>query len=302
MRFWHSSQTAVQVARLLVWLSHQPRLAELLPQGAGESTERLLLQEGLLRPSLLWLFEAPWYGRLVTAFDGHTVPGQLLVVGLRKRFMEDETRAALEEGRRQVLVVGAGLDTLSWRLASAYPGATFVEVDHPATQAVKRRALKGLGPLPRNLHLLPVDLARTPLDRALHRLATWRREAPSVVLAEAVLMYLDEARVSAFLEAVHRCSGPGSRLLLTCIREDVHSAARREPGARWLVEWGLRLMGEPLRWCIQEEALGRFLEHHGFRSDDAPRRVDLHQRYLVPAGLAELSARGFEFPAVADKV
>ncbi|HLM48830.1 MAG TPA: SAM-dependent methyltransferase, partial [Myxococcaceae bacterium] len=270
-------------------------------KGSAESTERLLLQEGLLIPWLLWLFDAPWYGRLLTSIEQHTVPGQMLVVGLRKRFMDDETRAALARGVRQVLVVGAGLDTLCWRLTSEYPETTFVEADHPATQAVKRRALEGLGGLPRNLHLLPVDLVRTPLDKALRGLPVWQTEAPSVVVAEAVLMYLEEASVLAFLEAVRRCTGPESRLLLTCIREGTYGGAKKERGARWFMELGLQLMGEPIRWRIREEALRGFLARHGFRPEDSPERVDLHRRYLVPAGLSELSAEGFEFPAVAEK-
>lgn len=297
----HFSRTAVKVARVVAWLDRQPRLAPLLPKGAAASTERLLFQAGLLKPWMLRLFSAPWYGRLLTSIEKHTVPGQSLIVGLRKRFMDDETRAALAGGSRQVLVVGAGLDTLCWRLAPEYPDVTFVEVDHPATQAVKRRALEGMGPPPPNLHLLGVDLSRTPLEEALSGLPAWRKEAPSVVIAEAVLMYLEEAHVSAFLEAVRRCTGPGSRLLFTYLLDDSDGKPTTSRGMRWMIEQSLRLAGEPLSWSVHEGALRPFLERHGFQLDDSPERVDLHRRYLVPAGLSELSLRGIEYPAVAEK-
>ncbi|HEX8826107.1 MAG TPA: hypothetical protein VF794_39745 [Archangium sp.] len=86
----------------MAWLDRQPRLAPLLPKGAAASTERLLLQVGLLKPWMLRLFSAPWYSRLLTSIEKRTVPGQILLVGLRKRFMDEETRAALVGGSRQV--------------------------------------------------------------------------------------------------------------------------------------------------------------------------------------------------------
>ncbi len=302
MRSQHFSRTAVKVARFVAWLDRQPRLAPLLPKGAAASTERLMLRAGLLKPWMLRLFSAPWYGRLLTSIEKRTVPGQSLMVGLRKRFMDDETRAALAGGSRQVLVVGAGLDTLCWRLAPEYPDVTFVEVDHPATQAVKRGALDAMGPRPPNLHLLGVDLSRTPLEEALSGLPVWRKEASSVVIAEAVLMYLEEAHVSAFLMAVHRCTGPGSRLIFTYILNDLNGKPTTSRGMRWVIDQSLRAAGEPLLWSVREGALGPFVERHGFRLDDSPERVDLHRRYLVPAGLSELSVRSIEFPAVAEKV
>ncbi|HYO58367.1 SAM-dependent methyltransferase [Archangium sp.] len=296
-----ASQTAVKVGRMVALLARQPRLAPLLPKGAAETMERLMIHTGLLKPWMLRFFAAPWYGRLMTSIERHTVPGQVLSIGLRKRFMDDETRAALAKGMRQVLVVGAGLDTLCWRLASEYPEVTLIELDHPATQAVKREALEGLGPLPPNLHLVGVDLTRTPLEEALSRLAVWRRDVPSVVIAEAVLMYLEEIHVSAFLEALHRCTGPGSRLLCTCFRWSVHGQAAVGKGVQRMIETALRLAGEPLLWAVREGELGPFLARHGFRQDASTERVDLHRRYLVPAGLPEVPVSVLEFPVVADR-
>ncbi|WP_257461412.1 class I SAM-dependent methyltransferase [Archangium lipolyticum] len=289
------------MSRIIAMLARQPRFAPLLPRGAAEASERLLHQVGLLRPWMLQILGAPWYGRLVSALERHTFPGMCLEIGLRKRFMDDETRAALADGTRQVLVVGAGLDTLCWRLAPEFPEVTFVEVDHPATQAMKREALGGMGPLPSNLHLAEADLSRVPLDEVLSRLPVWRMEAPSVVIIEAVLMYLDPASVSALLKALHRSTGPGSQLLLTCVRNDEHGRLRAGPVTRWVTETGLRRAGEPLLWDIREGELAFFMERHGFRLDESPERVDLHRRYLVPAGLLEEPVEGVEFPAVAKR-
>lgn len=48
-------------------------------------------------------------------------------------------KAAIEQGARQVLVLGAGFDTLCLRLAPQYPHVRFFEVDHPASTSSRSR-------------------------------------------------------------------------------------------------------------------------------------------------------------------
>ena len=69
------------------------------------------------------------------------LPGILLHYALRKRFIEESARAFLERGGQQLVVLGAGFDTLAARIAEERPGVVCVEVDHPATQETKRRVL-----------------------------------------------------------------------------------------------------------------------------------------------------------------
>ena len=63
-----------------------------------------------------------------------------LFVAMRSRFAEDSARRAIDEGVRQILVLGAGLDTFAYRLQPAGDLRVF-ELDHPATQSDKRRRL-----------------------------------------------------------------------------------------------------------------------------------------------------------------
>jgi methyltransferase (TIGR00027 family) len=66
--------------------------------------------------------------------------GLRLFVAMRSRFAEDSARRAIEKGVRQILVLGAGLDTFAYRLERTLDLRIF-ELDHPATQAEKRRRL-----------------------------------------------------------------------------------------------------------------------------------------------------------------
>jgi methyltransferase (TIGR00027 family) len=90
-----------------------------------------------------------------------------IFVAFRSSFAEDALRRAFEGGVRQLVVLGAGLDTYAYRnpLGEAL---RMYEVDHPATQAWKRRRLAEEGiTVPGNLALVPVDFERESLADAL---------------------------------------------------------------------------------------------------------------------------------------
>jgi methyltransferase (TIGR00027 family) len=68
---------------------------------------------------------------------------------------------------RQLVVLGAGLDTYAYRNPLGEALRMF-EVDHPATQAWKLRRLAEAGiPVPANLAHVPVDFERADLAEAL---------------------------------------------------------------------------------------------------------------------------------------
>jgi methyltransferase (TIGR00027 family) len=90
-----------------------------------------------------------------------------LFIAVRARFAEDSLTEALERGVRQVVVLGAGLDTYAYR-TSVGDRLRIFEVDHPATQAWKRdRLAEASIPVPPNLTFAPADFERETLADAL---------------------------------------------------------------------------------------------------------------------------------------
>ena len=233
------------------------------------------------------------------ALEKPILAGQMLHLVLRKRFLDDEVRAAIEAGATQVLVIGGGFDTLSLRLAKEFPAVSFLEVDHPPTHEVKARAVTEMGDERPNLRLEGVDLAQRSLAEFLQQSPDWSIEAMSAVVAEGVLMYLTEADVVAFLEAVRDCTRQGSRLLFTYVYEGALS--RKNLG--WLggaLTLFLKLSGEPFRWGVSPAGLEPFLEVHGYRTLAGAERFDLERRYLRAAGLADRKVARFERVAAAE--
>ena len=64
-------------------------------------------------------------------------------IAARSRLVEDELADAVAAGVRQYVVLGAGFDTFAYR--NPFPELRVFEVDHPDTQAVKRRRLADAG-------------------------------------------------------------------------------------------------------------------------------------------------------------
>jgi methyltransferase (TIGR00027 family) len=298
MRASRPSLTAAKIARGIALVSVDPRVRELLPRGCVETNEQLLLETRLAKPWMFRLYRKPWFQRYVHWVGRHTVAGQMMTLPVRKRFMDDEVRSAIERGARQLLVVGAGFDTLALRIANQYPDVVCFEVDHPATQRPKRRAVEALELARPNLHLVSVDLAERSLPEALARLEGFRKDALSVTVVEGVLMYLDESDVIAFLEGLRASVAPGSTLLFTHLRTD--ESGRLYTGKNTgLMRASLALLGEPLQWGIGRDELGDFLKRRGFRWEQSPTPEELRRRYLEPVGLGEEIVGDFELMAVA---
>jgi methyltransferase (TIGR00027 family) len=90
-----------------------------------------------------------------------------LFIAVRTRFAEDTLATAFGSGVRQLVVLGAGLDTYAYRNPFGDCLRIF-EVDHPATQAWKRQRLQDAAiPLPRSLTFVPVDFERETLAERL---------------------------------------------------------------------------------------------------------------------------------------
>ena len=246
------SATAYLVAKGLLFLSFDPQLGFLVPASAAEASGWFVESRRLLRS-----MERAWFRALVRLLQSLTVPGILLHYALRKRYLEETVRNGLRDGFRQVVILGAGFDTLARRLHREFPEAAFLEVDHPWTQREKERVLSFRGGCGANLHFLPVDFARQQLAVTLSRSGLYDLTLDTLFVAEGVLMYLKPPEVDAIFGAVgqHRRK---SRFAFTFIEPEGFVNASPLLGL-WL-----RLRGEPFQWSIRPDYLPAYLRCRGW--------------------------------------
>lgn len=132
--------------------------------------------------------------------SGATYRPRRLFFAARARFAEDRVAAAVAAGVRQVVILGAGMDTFAYR--NPHPGLRVFEVDHPATQTWKRQRLTAAGiDLPDTLTFVPVDFESQTLETELAE-AGFDRSDPAVFVWLGVVFYLTPQAVLSTLEYI----------------------------------------------------------------------------------------------------
>jgi methyltransferase (TIGR00027 family) len=125
-----------------------------------------------------------------------------LFTAARSRIAEDALSGAVERGVRQIVILGAGLDTFALRNPHGALEIRIYEVDHPATQAWKRQRLVDaqIAPPPW-LVFVPVDFERDDLIEKLAA-AGFQQKSPAFFTWLGVVPYLTQDAVTRTLQSM----------------------------------------------------------------------------------------------------
>ena len=266
MRQDKPSRTASKVAMNIITLGAKPGMDKIFPPGTVQATEKLLIASGAASARTVRWSRSQRVRSIYEAFDW-MLPGQFEAFAHRKAFCERQVRDGISTGATQILVLGAGYDTMGWRLAPEFPGKPYFEIDHPATAHLKAKGIDAMGRRD-NLCLIAEDLDQHKLSDVLKNNASWNQSARTVIVAEGLLMYLAHEAVRELFCQCATIAGAGSRIAFSYIPA---GADGRPDAGRWtgLVLWLQKAIGEPWIWSIQPEELGPFLKELGWIHDPA---------------------------------
>lgn len=263
MREHKPSATANVIACSTIFLSREPRYAHLVPALTVEASTWFVEACSRLLPLLIGLMGRRWFRTGVAWVERAIVPGIMLHYLLRKRWIEGHVRASLAEGVAQVVILGAGFDTLALRLHREFPHVRFFEIDHPATQQVKRRTLEGRSILAANITFIAADLTQDSLENALLSKSDFRDQTDTLVIAESVLMYLQPHHLEAIFKFLREHTDLHSRFLFTFMEPRDNGKISFRNATRLLDYW-LWWRGEPFTWSMRRQAMPIFLRDRGF--------------------------------------
>lgn len=304
------SATAYLIATSTLFVAADPQAGHLIPARAVELSAAFVAARSRIARRALRELRHRRARPFVSALERLTIPGIQLHYALRKLYLEETLRAALSEGIRQVVIFGAGYDTLALRLHETFPDTQFIETDHPATQRRKTHALaaaRACGELdsraPRqptpNLHFLPLDLTRQQLAATLSTFDAYRASARTLFIAEGLLMYLSPTEVSNLFQTIRECGGVGSRIAFTFMEPQADGRVNFRTRSRVVDAW-LSRRGELFKWGIERAALPCYLSARGFRLREIATDETFRRRYLEPRALANLPLASGEYACVAD--
>jgi len=274
-----ASRTALLIAASLVLLHRDPKHSSLVSKTSADLCAQVLETYSSQTRLFLKIVRRGWFRPIAKLIERITIPGILLHYALRKKCIATLVRSALTNGTTQVVVVGAGFDPISLELQLDFPVAEFWEIDHPATQRQKLRALSKIGT--ERLHFVAADLSATGLDRKALIKSSFDPTRRTFWIAEGLLMYLRTEKVSSLLRVLSSLSAPGSEFAFTFM-EKLRDDRIRFDSQTKLVDCWLRRRGEPFLWGATRTELVelarpwrviRFFDHNDFRKMES-RLVD----------------------------
>ncbi|HEY2586111.1 MAG TPA: class I SAM-dependent methyltransferase [Tepidisphaeraceae bacterium] len=199
-------------------------------------------------------------------------------VVIRTRYAEEQVEAAAARGVRQYVILGAGLDSFGMRQPALARNMQVFEVDHPASQDLKRSRLSASGAaVPPTLHFVPADLGMEELGAALGRSA-FRSDEPAILSWLGVTVYLTREANLATLRSIAEVTAAGSELVFTYVEQralDSPTPVMEKALA------GVSAIGEPWLSGFDSATLSEQLRKLGLTCVEDLGGRELHRRYCA---------------------
>lgn len=178
----------------------------------------------------------------------------------RAAWWEQEQRRELTMGLKQVLLLGAGLESLPCRQTAEMERMSFYEVDTPVVLAEKEKRLREVGiTTPRNVYRVGVDLAED-WEKTLLEMTPFATEQRTLTALLGVVYYLPRAAMEALLKRLAAITPRGSSLLFDCPMRDFGTGEDAAGQQRALAKGA----GEAMEQGYTLPELALMLERHGF--------------------------------------
>jgi methyltransferase (TIGR00027 family) len=213
---------------------------------------------------------------LSSLFPARVVREVLAAVCTRSRYAEDRLAAG---AFTQYVILGAGLDSFSWRRPDLLRFLRVFEVDHPASQAWKLERVRDLAlPLDESQVFVPVDFEAEPLQDALGT-AGFDWGQPTLFAWTGVAPYLTAQAIASTLRTI-AAAAAGSEVVFSYRAEE---SVLDDVGREFVQIYApvAASLGEPLQpgWPAME--IERMISRSGLKVVDHPSRADLQERYFA---------------------
>lgn len=254
-----ASSTAYTVLHGMLHTIKNPKLKYLLDDQTIKACNMILSSTEQGRKRLEEL-NSPIKSKILPFLEWLLLPGITLNYVLRKKYIEEKVIEGIKGGATQVINIGAGFDTLAWKLSGIFPNITFIEIDHPATSREKTQGIFSSSNRVSNLHFIEADLSKVSLENVLESYNEFDSSKKTLYISEGVLMYLDEIHVVGVLDSLRNLTGKNSTFIFSCMEPDESD----KNNVRALLHFYLKLKNEKYLWYIRDKDLADFIKKHNY--------------------------------------
>jgi methyltransferase (TIGR00027 family) len=198
----------------------------------------------------------------------------------RSRYTEESLEKAVADGVEQYVILGAGLDTFAFRRPDLLDKIQVFELDHPTTQADKRRRIAEAGwEQPAALHWVPADFSNQDLATAL-RNSTYDPRKMSFFSWLGVTYYLTREQVNDTLRAVAGLAPSGTPIVFDYYEADAFVPERAGKIVKRVQEI-VKHAGEPMKMGFEPRTLSAELAALGWRLVENLGPDDIQERFFA---------------------
>ncbi|MFV8521349.1 class I SAM-dependent methyltransferase [Bacillus albus] len=181
-------------------------------------------------------------------------------------------------GAKQYVILGAGLDTFSFRHRELENEIEIFEVDHPSTQKFKRERIKDAElETPNNLHFISMDFTKGFSSEQLRNEGFENKKTFFSLLG--LTYYLTKEELSSLIECLFAMVPEGSSIVFDYPDENLFT----EKGLSNRVENMVKMAavgGEPMKSCFSYTEMEALLEKAGLLIYEHLSPEDIHTLYF----------------------
>lgn len=232
-----------------------------------------------------------WIGEAEAA-----VPASVGTSLYRKFWFRERVQEALEERAEQLVILGAGCDTLSVRLAEQGLKPTIFELDRPAVADFRADVLAKVAVDLPHVRQVSVDFDREDFRTVLER-SGYDSGKPTVVVAEGLLGYLTARAVDDIFEFARAADGGRGTIVFSFIEDlgnESTTSGSNPP----------RMVDEQHRFAVSPAEMGRWLAERGFALRTLTTARDIEEDFMgkisYPNGHPRLGVARYMHMAVAS--
>ncbi|MGE7885315.1 class I SAM-dependent methyltransferase [Bacillus sp. NPDC094077] len=181
-------------------------------------------------------------------------------------------------GAKQYVILGAGLDTFSFRHRELENKIEIFEVDHPSTQQLKKERMKEAElEIPNNLHFVSMDFTKGFSYEQLRNEGFENKKTFFSLLG--VTYYLTKGELSSLIECLFDLVPAGSSIVFDYPDENLFT----EKGLSNRVENMVKMAvvgGEPMKACFSYREMEAMLEKSGLLIYEHLSTEDINKLYF----------------------
>lgn len=198
------------------------------------------------------------------AFSNRIIPGMYEFMIARTAFFDEIVEKAFLNEMPQVVFLGAGYDSRSYRFSKLLVSTRIFELDAGPTQLRKREVLKEAGiKIPRQVAYVPVNFISEDFIEVLGP-AGFNSGSRTLFVWEGVTYYLDRQVIDHTLKTIKSNTPAGSSVCFDYA--SVRPGPPGEKAAGNLREtFKSRYSSEPVKFALKQGAIGPFLSSRGFQ-------------------------------------